>query len=237
MKKCLITLLLILLTVPAYSAHITDKLLAGLYSTADATTEPLKVLPSGTPVEILEKKKGYTKVRTGDDTVGWIENSYITIEKPAKVMLLELQARTSGLQQQLSAAQKELKQLKAGQGSAPAAPAPEQGQALKDAKAEIKQLNTELAGTRTKLEQALKESGGRPQGELEAENRALKIRISQAAAALGMEPSTSTAPSNGGYRFEAWHLLVLGVIILISFISGIAYKNFRIAKRYGGFRI
>ncbi|MET0084520.1 MAG: TIGR04211 family SH3 domain-containing protein [Sedimenticola sp.] len=238
MKKYLI-ICLALLAAPLQGAHITDKLLAGLYEKPDTSGEPLKVLPSGTPVEVLEKKKGLSKVRTGDDTIGWIENSYITNEKPARVMLLELQAKTGPLQQRLREAESELKQLRAGQ-PAPDAPADaDNGKALAEAKAQIEQLSQELAESNAALEQASSEAGAGDSA-LEQENQALRKRIEDAAAALGSplpsQPS-ATAGNGNGYRFHPWHLLVLGVIILVSFISGIAYKNFRIAKRYGGFRI
>ncbi|OOZ36586.1 TIGR04211 family SH3 domain-containing protein [Solemya velesiana gill symbiont] len=237
MKKTLLILLLTLWATLVQGAHITDKLLVGIYGKPDATTEPLKVLTSGTPVEILEKKNGFSKVRLGDDTVGWMETNYITSEKPAKVKLLELQAKTGSLQQQLREAEKELKQLRSSQATAPAPTDTESPKALTEAKAQIEQLTGELAAAKVALEQARQESGTQD-SLLEAENRVLKERISKAATALRNELPTGPPPTpTNGYRFSAWHLAVLVVIILVSFISGIAYKNYGISRRYGGFKI
>ncbi len=104
-----------LLVMPAQavqSAHITDKLLAGFYEQPDAASQPLKVLPSGTPVEVLKKQAGFTRVRLGDNSEGWVESRYISDSKPAKVMLLELQAKHGRTKQQLRQAERELKRLR-----------------------------------------------------------------------------------------------------------------------------
>ena len=96
----------------AQGAHITDKLLAGFYEQPDAASQPLKVLASGAPVEVLKKQAGFTRVRLGDNSEGWVESRYISDSKPAKVMLLELQAKHGQMKQQLRQAERELKRLR-----------------------------------------------------------------------------------------------------------------------------
>ncbi len=44
------------------AAHITDKLLAGIYPQPNVNGEPLKLLPSGTPVELKAEKDGFVNV-------------------------------------------------------------------------------------------------------------------------------------------------------------------------------
>ena len=44
-------LLLLLLSTPLSAAYITDKLLAVVYESPETASEPIEVLPSGTPVE------------------------------------------------------------------------------------------------------------------------------------------------------------------------------------------
>lgn len=86
----------------AAASHITDRLLAGLYAEPALTEQPLQLLPSGTPLEILERQAGFQKVRLGDGTEGWVEARYVSEEKPAKAMLLEAQARLAQLQAELA---------------------------------------------------------------------------------------------------------------------------------------
>ena len=71
------------------AAHITDKLLAGLYEEPSSAQKPVKLLSSGTPVEVLEKRGGYQRVKLADGIEGWVNASYVTDEEPAQVKLEE----------------------------------------------------------------------------------------------------------------------------------------------------
>jgi hypothetical protein len=102
--------------VAADAAHITDKLLAGLYAEPQLAEQPVQLLPSGTPVEVLASREGFRRVRLGDGTEGWVEARYLSEEKPARAMLLEAQARLARLEAELAGAG-------TGAGPEPAAPA------------------------------------------------------------------------------------------------------------------
>ncbi len=108
MRKTLLTILL-LSTTAMQAAHITDKLLVGVYETPDNSTKPIKVIPSGTPLDIKKREGGYSWVLLGDGSEGWIKSTYITDEKPAKAQLLELQAKSSELKKQLQQTKEKLK--------------------------------------------------------------------------------------------------------------------------------
>ncbi|MCP3672034.1 MAG: TIGR04211 family SH3 domain-containing protein [Gammaproteobacteria bacterium] len=99
----------------AQAAHITDKLLVGLYAKPDTASQPTKVLPSGTPLDVQKKNGAFSKVRLGDGKEGWVKTIYISNEKPARAMLLELQAKSSTLQKKLRQKEKALKAALAGQ--------------------------------------------------------------------------------------------------------------------------
>ena len=85
------------------AAHITDKLVVGLYPSPKAEGVPSNLLSSGTPLEVLKRQDGFAEVRLADDSTGWIEATYITEEKPAKAMLLETQARLRQMGLELAA--------------------------------------------------------------------------------------------------------------------------------------
>ncbi len=101
----LTTLVLWLLCATAWAAHITDKLVVGLYPAPTAEDAPLRLLASGTPLEVLDRRDGFVEVRLADDSVGWIESRYVTDEKPAKAQLLETQARLRQTRAALAALQ------------------------------------------------------------------------------------------------------------------------------------
>jgi SH3 domain protein len=140
MRK-IIPALLLLAATALQAAHITDKLLVGFYEEPDESTQPSRVLSSGTPVEVIKRDGAFSQVRLSDRSVGWIKTDYITGDKPAKAVVLELQAKTADLQQQLKKKEQELKKLRA--------TAPGGG---KDAG----QLEKELKSTRQQLAKAEK---------------------------------------------------------------------------------
>ncbi|WP_241085423.1 TIGR04211 family SH3 domain-containing protein [Candidatus Vondammii sp. HM_W22] len=186
-------LCLLLFTLSAEGAHITDKLLAGFYKTPDRSSRPIRALPSGTSLEVpLRKKDGYSKIRLGDSSEGWVENQYINQDKPAKDSPAE-----------------------SGQQVAPLKPL------LADIQVEVKQLKSQL-------EQARQQSANSSQERIQALEQALQT------AEEARQNSLSTGnPQTAYIQPRAWHIPLL----LIGFISGIVFKNYRIAKRYGGLRM
>jgi len=95
------------LATAARAAHITDKMAVGLYDAPD-DEPPRRVLTSGTPLEILDRGGRLCKVRLGDGDGGWLECRYITDEKPARAMLVEVQARAGRLWDQVEELKRQL---------------------------------------------------------------------------------------------------------------------------------
>jgi len=112
-QRFLVGLLLLLLSLPLSAAYITDKLLAGIYEKPETSAAPLELLPSGTPVELLKTEGAFTQVRLPSRSEGWVESHFISDEKPAQVMLLELQAVAGELRRKLQQAETALEQSKA----------------------------------------------------------------------------------------------------------------------------
>jgi SH3 domain protein len=159
MLKTLFTLLLLTATT-LQAAHITDKLLVGLYETPDNSTKPLQVISSGTPLDVLKKEGGYSLVRLGDGKEGWIKSTYITNEKPAKAQLLELQAKTGELKQKLQQAEEKLQGVNT---------------TAVDNNGSNNKLQQELAATTAKLEQA-ESYGEKLRAELEVNKKKLEAQ-------------------------------------------------------------
>ncbi len=148
--------------------------------------------PAARPWRSLRKKDGYSKIRLGDSSEGWVENQYITQDKPAKDSPAE-----------------------SGQQVAPLKPL------LADIQVEVKQLKSQL-------EQARQQSANSSQKRIQALEQALQT------AEEARQNSLSTGnPQTAYIQPRAWHIPLL----LIGFISGIVFKNYRIAKRYGGLRM
>lgn len=203
----------------AQAAHITDQLVVGLYSKPDLKGKPLQLLTTGMPVEVLKRSKGVLQVRLADDTKGWVEANYVSDDKPARMMLLEAQA--------------ELRRLKAQAGRDGKPVAGDDLPTVAQAK-----LQSELEAAHKRIAQL--EKG---QAELLAARIAqkdledLRERVAQAAALLGQAKTESpaAAETQGYARYTPF--IVAVVAVLIGFAAGVGFIDYRIRKRYGGFRI
>ncbi|MES9904899.1 MAG: TIGR04211 family SH3 domain-containing protein [Sedimenticola sp.] len=216
---------LLLSATTVQGAFITDRLVAGLYSEPDITNRAIKALTSGTPLHIIERKKAFSKVRLGDNTEGWVENRYISKEKPARVMLLELQAQKSELQNKLQAGR--AKTDSATDSTAKAAAAETDAalaaanEALSSARSEMQALEQQLREARTSTAEAKSES---------AELKQHLSNAKSAAAPMGEEmPPLIDAP--------LWHYLAAAILLLLGFIGGTLRQKRKFSKRFGGFRV
>ena len=165
----LLILLLVAGAAPAQAEtlYVTDRVLVGLHQAADETSALLTSIPSGTAVEALESREGFTRVRTPDGKTGWISSGYLVPQKPATAVVDTLQARQEKLQAELKALRGKLKKTerelqvrrdeldnarttirdlkkKAGKAAAPAAD-PKMAEELAAANQEIENLKQQLA--------------------------------------------------------------------------------------------
>lgn len=81
-------LLLVVFVSPAIAetVYVTNNLQIGLH--ADKTTDSpiIKVMASGTPLEVIKAEDKTTNVRTAEGEVGWIDNSYLLQNKPSSAV-------------------------------------------------------------------------------------------------------------------------------------------------------
>ncbi len=215
-------LLLLLGGTSAHAAYITDKLVAGLYEKAEITEKPLKALNTGTPLEVISREKDFIKVRTPDGTEGWVEAAYLTDEKPARSMLLDLQAKNALLQKKLESAGKSSDgQTPPVQSAANAARIEE----LADNLAELQNSNRELAAANS---------------ELQAKNTRLQQQQQQIGEILQLKKlpadvtSANLTATSVVENYPLWLLAGLaGGLLLTGLLGGVYLMRRRIRKRFG----
>jgi SH3 domain protein len=92
----------------AETRYVTDQLEATLRTGESITHRITRMLPSGTPVEVLgtNAKTGYSRVRTQDGKEGYLHTRQLMEEAPPRERVIQLEAKLQELQQapdQLSA--------------------------------------------------------------------------------------------------------------------------------------
>ena len=243
MKKRLILLLFCLtgfnLSV-SQAAYITDKLVAGLYEKAEVSDKPIKALNSGTPLEVVSRKDDFVKVRTSDGAIGWVEASYLTDEKPARSMLLDIQSKVSILQKQLEQA-KGKQASDVGTSQASGTDIVQWQEKLAKAEGKIAQLGIQLKAAKLDQQEKQKDQMDAKLKAAQSETEALRQQIKQVAKILNVELKSNESV---GYfemvgekgdvektNYVAWIVLAVGIIL--GFLVGFAYMQRKVSQRFG----
>ena len=89
------------LTQAADTRYVTDQLEATLRTGESVTHRITKMLPSGTPVEVLgsNPKTGYSRIRMQDGKDGYILTRQLMDEAPPRERVIQLEAKLQELQQ------------------------------------------------------------------------------------------------------------------------------------------
>jgi SH3 domain protein len=93
--------LLLPLLARAETAYVTDKLYAGLRPQPDKETVPLKTVSTGAVLEVLGRQGNFARVRDAEGVEGWIDNSVLATEPPARLQLDNLKKQQDSLKAQL----------------------------------------------------------------------------------------------------------------------------------------
>ena len=92
----------------AETLYVTDRVLVGLHQAPDEASPLTGSLPSGTAVEALETREGFTRVRAPDGKTGWMSSGYLVAQQPATAEVDTLQARQEKLQAELKSLREKL---------------------------------------------------------------------------------------------------------------------------------
>lgn len=202
MKKNYITLAILTLLLQvntqlqAKTFYVTDKVLVGVYEQSNTDSNLIKALPTGTPIEVLDRAGEFAKVRSPDGTTGWVESSYLIDHKPAQLVVLELTDQQKQANEQLSlaqaeleATQKQLVDLRAGAKIDSSVQEKKLTKDLKESKKKSKTLKKDLAASQTQLE-----NKSRQHKTLENQNKELQKEIITLRKNKPTSPKAESAP-------------------------------------------
>jgi SH3 domain protein len=161
--KVIVLLTAALLSGPLAAAktfYVTDRVLLGIYKEKSQDSEVIKVLPSATPLEILERDNTFARVRTPDGIEGWVDAAYLISDKPAQLKVLEITDKHRQAVSALEASEAKITALEAEVKKQQAEGAP--AAASSDDSAELKKLtssNQALEKTNKELQDKLAKLG------------------------------------------------------------------------------
>lgn len=139
MRRVPLFILILIGTVAAAQAetqYVTDQLQVPLRAGESARYKIIRMLESGTPLEVLDVNKDteYTRVRTNNGAQGYVLTNQLQTEPAARTQLTDMQARLTELQQAPEALAAKLSALQIEHASLT-----ETAQALKDKKQSLEQ--------------------------------------------------------------------------------------------------
>lgn len=231
--------------VKAESAYVIDKLLVGVHQEKSLDSEIVKVLPTGTLLEVVERDGDLVLIRDPDGVTGWVDATYLMKDKPAALQVGELESKTRQLQAELADALAKLQEQQT-QAAGDTAPGDTQ---TEESQRQAEELEKRLSSERLKrgeLEAQLRDAEAR-QRQTQAELEALRATNSQAATPATQAASAdsitdassddvSLAQLAGDRTVQILAAAVL-VLLVTAFAGGVYFMDYVNRRRHGGFRI
>lgn len=239
-SKALLVFLLVLLPIQlqAETVYITDSLLVGLHEEKSIDSAILKVLPTGTALEVIKREGESVNVRDTTGVVGWISKNYLITNDPSKNGDIEpsaAQARIRELEAEL-----ENTRMQAGQDQEPNTIAVE----LAKLRAENKELKQQMKSDKLKsgeLQAKLAElrnqaSKGNNNHQFTEKIKLLtetNIQLENDIKQLQEGSKTTESAIDGIYN-----LIIVSVItLLIGLLVGVIIMIWREKRRLGGLKL
>ena len=243
---------LVLLTVPAgaETVYVSDRFEIGVHDNTNIDSAIVAVIPSGTPLTVLDRDGEFVQVSTPDGVRGWVDTRYVGSNKPGVALLEEYDAKLRDTVRSLGAARAEVEVLR---------------QRVTELQRDATTAARNSPGIRKSVSLATNEDASKlKDAERELENLAevnqqLKIRIadlqaiqiaSANSAAESAVTEKGTAEKNEGDKsiwhgpvsneartWSPWQWLLFGSILLLAFAAGGYAVDWESRRRHGGFRV
>lgn len=197
----------------AQTRYVSDRLEVTLRSGTSTQHSIVRMLPSGTPLQVLEadESSGYTRVQTEAGTEGWVLSRYLMDEPAARAQLAAATARVQTLSTRVAELEERLRNVTGERGAL---------------EAERTGLGTELDEVRAELERIQRVSASAL--ELDKVNRELRTRLAsaeQVGDGLRMEVAELKRSSQ-----RDWFLAGAGVLVA-GLLAGLVIPRLRLGRR------
>lgn len=214
----------------AEPAYISERLYLGLYAVPDSTTEPVKTMASGTPVEIVQRQGEYVQLQLKDGTQGWARAEFVSNDPPAKLRVETLTAERDRLRRQLETVSNNDKQKAL-------------EQQLARANRTIAELNEQL-----KTRQTEEASSAQRQTEYQQTIDALKTQLTNSEQTIAQLQAETTQLKKAGLAVQTavksdvllkvlWLLVAMLASLGMGVYIGIRWLSGRVRRRFNGLKV
>ncbi|OGT32923.1 MAG: hypothetical protein A2W28_01335 [Gammaproteobacteria bacterium RBG_16_51_14] len=238
-------------TLCAETAYIVDSLMAGLHADKSSESTILKVIPTGTELKILDQDGNYTHVEDPDGDKGWVDNTYLMKERPARQVLQEAQEKNRNLEVDLENTKLRISELeeRLAQGTDADNPGidPKQHEALVQ---ENSTLQQQFKSERLKVGELqariteLRKNIARSDNSAPLQDQIEQLKLEKQALQQQLD-SRDTAETVSGSTFREvisstdWRakLTFIGIVLITGIIIGAYLLDYFYRRRHGGFRV
>lgn len=237
----------------AESAYVIDKLLVGIHASKGTDSAILKVVPTGTRLDVIKREGDVAQVSEAGGATGWVDAAYLSSDPPSQLRVAELEKSKAALEEQLKRAEQSAR------GAAPVAGAPVNEGAsaeidsltkentdlkgkLSDEKLRAETLQTEVSSLRAQVKSTTVAPDvrvvelERSRDELEQDLQEAQQKLTEYAARTSLEDTQALVPVVLREYAKSVCLLIL-LLAGLGFGAGVYVVDLMNRRRHGGFRV
>ena len=218
-----ITICITSMVVHAEVAYVTDKIKIGLHQEASNESPIIKLVPSGTKLNIIERENDLIYAEEPEGVRGWVNSQNILNSKPGRTKVIELETVNKELEKKIQALQNESEQSISNN---------ELEKKLNTERLKVGELQVELTNIKSKAGNI--ESNDKLLADINHLKNANKQLINQ------LESSGIVSDENGNQissKNSSLKFISFMIIFIFGIIGGILILDFINRRRHGGFRV
>ena len=213
------------MAVYAEVAYVTDEVKIGLHKEPSNQSPIIKLVSSGTKLNIIERENDLVHVEEPEGVRGWINSQNILVSKPGKAKVIELEIAKKELEDRIKTLQSESEKL---------TPDGDLEQKLKAERIKVGELQVELTNIKSKAGNI--DSNEKLLTDIEQLKSANKQLIGQLeSAGVGSENNIdeqSQRKNNSSLSFISFF-----IIFIFGVIGGVLILDYINRRKHGGFRV
>lgn len=232
MSQSLLSISFFILMMPfsafAEKVYIIDRIEVGMHTNAKLSSPILKIIATGTELEMQQRGVDMSKVKDNEGTIGWVNTAYLVEQTPGSTntnnqKVLELQSALNRSQTEIKQLKKDLSNINNIQES----------KQLKSMKLKVAELEAELSKAKTSKNTTNPQQVSADLEALTQKNLELEEIISK----LKDQPEQNPLLSSNQLSNSSNLLWIILFAVLLGIVFGILIFDFYKRHQHGGFRV